>query len=219
MEENNKRTEENEEIKLKNLVIIYLIAITLTAYHQYTATGYTLILAIFASALVVIFMPILHIAVFSLFKSKRTTRVRKRILKGWFILLILASITNIYQENKSSFSINNEDSNSVVITEKYIKQVNKGLEKISGTKLTSDIIINSIYMTHSDTSLRVNYYAHIDDESSQYTKESLLKIIDKSKACSKFLPFIKFSNVDDVTLFIAYRFNNHKVIDVHVECI
>lgn len=219
MEENNKKMEKNEEIKLKNLVIIYLIAIALTAYHQYTATGYTLILAIFASALVVIFMPILHIAVFSLFKSKRTTRVRKRILKGWFILLILASITNIYQENKSSFSTDNDDSNSINITEKYIKQVNKGLEKISGTKLTPNTVINSIYMTHFDASLKVNYYAHIDDESSMYTEESLLEVIDKEKACSKFLPFLKFSNVDHITLFIAYRFNNHKVIDVHVVCI
>ena len=218
MEENNKKTEVMEEVKFKNLVVYYLIAIALTAYHQYTATGYTLILAIFASTLVVIFMPILHIAVFSLFKSKRSTRVRKRILKGWSILLILASITNIYQENKSSFSTDNEDSNSVNITEKYIKQVNKGLEKISGTKLTPSIIINSIYMTHSDTSLRVNYYAHIDDESSQYTKESLLEVIDKENACSKFLPFLEFNNIGDITLFVAYRFNNHKVIDLHVEC-
>ncbi|MBH0092840.1 hypothetical protein [Pseudoalteromonas sp. SCQQ13] len=140
-------------------------------------------------------------------------------MKGWFVLLILASITNIYQENKSSFSTTSADSDSTKVTEKYIKQVNKNLEKISGTKIAPGTIINSIYMTNSETNLRVNYYVHLDDESSLYTKESLLKVIDKENACLKFLPFLEFDNVDRITLFIAYRFNDHKVIDLHVECV
>lgn len=209
--ENSSNSEVKSEINFKILIILYFISVALSSYYQYLPSD-SLLKIVLIIGLLNIILPISHIAIFSIFKSKRTSKVRKRILKGWFIFLIISSIVNLYDKYKDNFS-------DVNITDSEIKEVNTMLEKASGTKLTSDITIKSIYMIHLETRLKVNYYVYLDGKSINYSKESLTEVIDKENACFKFLPLLEFDNVNSIRLFIAYRFNDNKVIDMHVDCI
>jgi hypothetical protein len=111
-----------------------------------------------------------------------------------------------------------KDMNDIEITPKYIKEANKGLQQMSGVKIDNIITINSVYIIHSRNELVINFYSNIDALSDQYTVSSLKGVIDIDNACKKYVGFYDFSNIDEISVFLAYRFNNNKVIDFKVKC-
>lgn len=111
-----------------------------------------------------------------------------------------------------------KDMNDIEITPEYIKEANEGLQQMSGVKIDKITTINSVYMTHARNELVTHFYSNIDASSDQYTVSSLKGVIDIDNACKKYVGFYGFSNIDEISVFLAYRFNNNKVIDFKIKC-
>ncbi len=132
--------------------------------------------------------------------------IRTKVL---FVALFLLAIMN---NGKA------KDINDIEITPEYIKGANKGLQQMSGVKIDKITTINSVYMVHAKNELVINFYSNIDALSDQYTVSSLKDVIDIDNTCKKYVGFYGFSNIDEVSVFLAYKFNNNKVIDFKIKC-
>ena len=77
-------------------VVIYFIAVSIWTYSQYMISKGDLVQQFFVCAFLALIAPLIHIAIFSFFKTKRNLKVRKRILLGWFIAIIVISIVDLY---------------------------------------------------------------------------------------------------------------------------
>ena len=145
------------------------------------------------------------------FKGYTCTKMRTNMIKMQvlFVTLFLLAIMN---NGKT------KDLSDIEITPEYIKEANKGLEQMSGIKIDKIITINSVYMIHTENELVINFYNNIDTLPEQYTVSSLKSVIDIDNTCKKYVGFYGFSNIDEISVFLAYRFNNNKVIDFKIKC-